>query len=189
MTNFWYYIILSLSIAAIYSCNQSKSVSTSEPPEVIVEIADELEMNEDSIQLVDTIVQEIIEEKSFLTYTRTYCFGMCPVFKSSVTSDGMVTYEGINFVDNMGLNIATLTEAQTQQIKAKVLEINYFQMDTIYDNHMISDLPSVITSVHLDKKFNKVQARYNAPAELKQLYQVIDDIYAKLDWMPANESE
>ena len=72
---------------------------------------------------------------------------MCPVFKSSISQEGLVSYEGINFVDKMGKYEAMLTAAQIDSIIQRIHDVNYFALDSIYDNEYVMDLPSIISSV------------------------------------------
>jgi len=137
--------------------------------------------------LEDSTPNEDAEIKPFLTYSRSYCFGMCPVFNSKIFIDGTVEYEGINFVDNMGKFTGKLSQINLDSLKSKLLEISYFQLDSIYDNPNVMDIPSVITSANLDGKNQKVFDRWKAPKPLKTLYKMLDDIYTHIEWSPATE--
>lgn len=190
MRNFSIYIILFGTVTLAHSCKLSKLDQASESSTIEVEIAEELSAELDTIVL-DTIQTEKFEldETTFLTYERTYCFGMCPVFKSTISSSGNVTYEGINFVDNIGMSSATLTADQLDSIKHEIESIQYFSLDSVYNNEMISDLPSVITSAQLEGQYNKILDRWKSPKELRDFYKLIDFIYAQLEWEPINQTE
>ena len=89
----------------------------------------------------------------------------------------------------MGKYEAMLTAAQKDSIIQRIHDVNYFSLDSIYDNEYVMDLPSVISSVNLERKSHKVLDRYESPRELNKLYKELDDTFATLEWKPAIETE
>ncbi len=179
-----------LFIMALAACNGQKEAVVSEASEEL----DSAVQNTDSTLVIigeeaEEIEEPVKDNKPFLTYSRTYCFGMCPVFKSSVSQDGVVEYEGINFVDNMGDYTAQLTEEQMNSIREKLMEVNYFELDSVYDNEYVMDLPAVITSASIDGKSNSVLDRYDGPKEIKPLYSFLDELFKQVDWVSKLENE
>ena len=183
-------LTLIFCVAMAYSCQSLKSTESADNAmEVSLEIDEGLQTE---ITIPDTLLVELEEEPAptvFLTYDRGYCFGMCPVFKSTILTDGSVRYEGINFVDVMGNNSSLMSTTELNLIKDKLIQINYFELEPSYDNELISDLPSVNTSASLADKSHQILDRYKAPKELKELYMVIDSVFATLEWSPALEKE
>jgi len=183
------YSTLFFCVAIIYSCQSTKGKesTTVDEVEVSLEIDEELQTGNETIDTL--IIEEDLINEVFLTYSRGYCFGMCPVFNSTILTDGTVHYEGINFVDVMGKNMSQINTADLKLIKDKLKEINYFELDSIYDNEMVTDLPSVKTSATLADRSNSVMDRYKAPKELNQLYNLLDNLFSQLEWTPVSETE
>lgn len=179
-----------IGIATLNGCSlfkNSEDYSDQTPIEVVPDaemITDEgVELNE-----IEEVSEEA-ESEFLISYERGYCFGMCPVFKSEIKSDGSATYEGINFVDNMGLHRGSLTKENCDKIIEKLKEINYFQLDSAYDNPAVMDIPSVTTSAALNGETHTVFDRWQAPKEIKSLYQLLDSIYLTVEWTPTLNNE
>lgn len=181
---FTYISLLLLSIS-IHACGLKTASKKSDKIVQAVQLDSLLALEE----LYSPSVFILVTPKPLITYSRTYCFGMCPVFKSSISQEGLVSYEGINFVDKMGKYEAMLTAAQKDSIIQRIHDVNYFSLDSIYDNEYVMDLPSVISSVNLERKSHKILDRYESPQELKILYKELDDTFATLEWKPAIETE
>ncbi len=182
------YISLLLLWISINACGLKNASESSK--EIVEGINIDTSLILENLQLIDPEDELVsVISEPLITYRRTYCFGMCPVFKSSISQEGLVSYEGINFVDKMGKYEAMLATAQIDSIIQRIHDVNYFGLDSIYDNEYVMDLPSIISSVNLERKSHSIQDRYEGPKELKKLYKELDDTFAALEWKPANEIE
>jgi hypothetical protein len=128
----------------------------------------------------DTLVVATIDTLTF--YERTACFGMCPIFKCVILSNGQVYFEGKNFVDRIGLFQTTWNSAALQKIMQMADDINYFSMNGNYNHEHITDLPSVITRLKLNNQDLTIVNRYKGPKELLQLYDVLDELIEQSEW-------
>ena len=172
----------------IHACGLKNASETSD--EIVEGVKIDTSLTLENLELIDSVNQLVsVTSEPLITYSRSYCFGMCPVFNSSISQDGKVSYEGINFVDKMGKHEALISASQKDSIIQKVLDINYFELDSAYDNEFIMDIPSVKTSVNMEGNSHNVLDRYQSPKELKKLYKVLDDIFATLEWEPAINME
>ncbi len=133
------------------------------------------------------VIQEDLPEHPLVHYVRTPCFGTCPSFDLVVFSTGRVTYDGKNFVDNIGMYTGEWTSEQIGSIFAIAAEINYFDLQDSYDNKLIMDLPSVSTELWDGAVMKPVRDRYQGPDELKKLYEVLDNLIANTKWKAASE--
>jgi hypothetical protein len=129
------------------------------------------------------VTEEIVVEKDSVAtepviyYERTHCFGTCPVFRFTASSDGACAYEGINFVDRIGKHIGSVEPAKVQAIAALANAMNYFSLDTLYDDQYLMDLPAVITIIEGKTVVN----RYRGP-DLKALYASLDALIEEVQW-------
>lgn len=123
--------------------------------------------NPDAPQRADTLVY----------YQRTMCFGSCPSFIFIAKSDGRCYYEGQNFVDLIGEYQGICEQELIQPILDLAAAMRYDTLQSVYDNPMVTDLPSVITEIEGKRVIN----RYGGP-RLKSLYSAIDEVIARINW-------
>ena len=128
----------------------------------------------------DYLEEKVVEESAFFSMRRTACFGQCPTYQISFFKDGKVIYEGKKFVKNEGVYSGYLDVKTIALIESKIREIDFFNLDSIYDAR-ISDLPSVILEVNMDGKNHKVIDRYKGPEKLRSFEKYIDNIILKIE--------
>ena len=127
------------------------------------------------------VVEEAQKEELLISMMRTACYGTCPIYNVQIYTSGRVQYEGKNFVDRIGSYHTNFDTASLKKIQEKIRSINYFSLQDKYDSP-ITDLPSVITEVHLDGQVKKIEDRHKGPKELDELYAEIDALLAEAKW-------
>lgn len=162
-----------VTILALGSCKNKDKMVAEEPKaettaqalgdSVVVNIPN----NDDLPKRADTLVY----------YQRTMCFGSCPSFIFVARSNGKCYYEGQNFVDLIGEYRGDCDSALIQPVLDLADRIGYDTLQTVYDNPMVTDLPSVITEI----EGKRVMNRYGGP-NLSELYSAIDAVIAEIDW-------
>lgn len=172
-----YLIPLALLIAAFYSCGslrREQSVANQN-----VSVKDTVVVITESRPVYDTI---------FLQYSRTPCFGMCPVFELTVYQNGKAVYHGKNFTDRIGVYQSQWSETALQRIQFIADSIGYFGFDEKYDNDHVTDLPSIHTSILHGGQLKTVSNRYKGPRELHILYKALDKYIEESVWKPVANS-
>jgi hypothetical protein len=115
----------------------------------------------------------------YFTMERTPCFGMCPTDKVQIFSDGKVIYEGIRFVDRMGLYEGEISEGQLIRLENQLRDMRFFMLQDEYDGP-VTDLPSTIFSVLWGEKEKRIVNRFNGDPSLKTLealiVQLLDEV-------------
>src|SRR5689334_7780175 len=87
-----------------------------------------------------------------ITLERTICFGSCPAYKVSIYGDGLVIYEGKDFVKTKGDADGRITKDELQQLVREFEKLDYMKLRDRYgdDNagcpESSTDYPSAITS-------------------------------------------
>jgi len=119
-------------------------------------------------------IEDSKEIKEIISINRGACFGTCPIYFISISSDMRGVYHGKNFVEKTGKIEFTLSEEEINSILQKANEINYCQLEDEYFER-ISDLPRTYIQI-FDKK---ILDYYGAPKELKELEKLIDNICFK----------
>ncbi len=131
---------------------------------------------------VESVKNPIIEKKDkpFLKMRKTPCYGKCPYFEVNFYENGFVTYEGLKFVDKIGIYNAQINKKEVAIIQDFIRLSDFFSFDELYDAR-VSDLPSVIIEVNYNGNFHKVKARYKAPKKFKELVKFIDNFLLDID--------
>lgn len=138
----------------------------------------------------DSLDNNNTDNPTRLYYEKTVCFGTCPQFKLTVKADGSAFYEGINHVNLIGRYQGEMSTATLSAIMAQAKSIGFFQMDTLYNNELVTDLPSVILSLHFEEDgVHQVENRYKGPEALQSLYLIIDRWINECTWTPNKINE
>lgn len=128
--------------------------------------------------------------ESFLPaiYKKTLCFGPCPAFTFTLQPDGQATLEIIRPMRTAPLDAlapgkysaqASDAGAWNARISTAAEEVLYLELDSVYDNPRVTDLPATIT----EWRGKSVTNRYNGP-DLATLYAAFDEAMAALNWQP-----
>jgi Domain of unknown function (DUF6438) len=116
-------------------------------------------------------------ERDQITLERTACFGPCPMYSVTVTSDGKVKFEGRQFTKVTGKASGKITKQAFRGLVAEFKKIDYFSLPDQYSPgtpqcpQMITDHPSANTSLRLNGK-TKTVAHYHGCGESGKLPQL-----------------
>ncbi|MGB6036948.1 MAG: DUF6438 domain-containing protein [Cryomorphaceae bacterium] len=119
-----------------------------------------------------------------VSFERTPCFGRCPVFKIKVYKSGFATYEGLNFAEKMGLYSYRFSEADLDKIYEMAKMIDYFELDSEYNDPRVTDLPSTISKINLNDQSHRINARMGTPQKLKDFHENLGVMLNERDWKP-----
>lgn len=123
-----------------------------------------------------------------ISYSRTPCFGMCPVFDCMIFKSGYAIYRGRNFVNHIGFYRTQMDKAALHTIPEIAERIGYFGLEDAYDNPYVTDLPSVTTVMVGPKGRKTVMKRYGGPKQLEELYQELDILIQQAEWKPLDKA-
>ena len=126
-----------------------------------------------------------------ITLERTRCYGFCPIYKISVTGDGLVTYEGRGFVRIVGKRERKIGSSAVQKLVQEFEAIHYFELEDKYEEiknpdgttTRASDLPTTFTSLSLSGRTKKIEAYFGVPEELDRWAKTIDDVTGSRRWV------
>ena len=129
------------------------------------------------------IFQDVAPGDSLFAYIRKgYCFGTCPVFEIKIFNSGYVVYEGIQNVSRMGIYTTHLQKEELLKFIEKANEIHYFDMQDVYDNEHITDLPETTTSIVINGERKQVKRRYGFPNALVAFETLFSDLIDSKQW-------
>lgn len=129
-----------------------------------------------------------------ITLERTACFGTCPIYKVTITSDGTVTFLGTRFTKTIGTAKGKINANEFRQLVAEFEKIDYFSLPDSYAPgtpvcpQRITDMPSANTSIRLKGRTKHVSHYYGcgdsgALPKLTTLEKKIDEVAGTPQWI------
>ncbi|MFC1910581.1 DUF6438 domain-containing protein [Chloroflexota bacterium] len=121
-----------------------------------------------------------------ITLERTACKGTCPVYKLTIYGSGTVVYEGKDYVKTTGNKESGISVDKIEQILSEFKNIDYFSLHDSYVQRVITDAPSVITSIKVGGETKTIihyHGDLNAPDALEALEDKIDEIVNSDQWI------
>ena len=113
------------------------------------------------------------------TLQRTACFGFCPVYDVALFADGTVAYLGIANVDHVGVQVYQTDPSAVTSVTDRASISGYFDWQDSYENQLMTDQSSVITSIRTDDNYKRI-VRYggdpSAPIGLVWVEDSIDQV-------------
>jgi hypothetical protein len=164
-------ILFFVVLLFVASCNSKKEVASTE-----------------AVSVPDTVVvvmkPQTPKDSLAVRFERTPCFGRCPVFKIKVYKSGFATYEGLNFAEKMGLYSYRFSEADLDKIYEMANAINYFDLESEYNDPRVTDLPATISEIQINDQTHTVNARMGVPQSLKDFHENLGIMLNERDWKP-----
>src|SRR5213078_1566078 len=93
-----------------------------------------------------------------ITLERTVCFGTCPAYRVTISSDGTVTFEGRQYTKTKGTATGHISASDFRKLVSEFEKIDYFSLPDEYKPgskvcpQRITDMPSANTSIHSNGK-------------------------------------
>jgi len=110
-----------------------------------------------------------------ITLERTACFGFCPAYRVSLREDGTVTYEGTQHVKVPGKQTWRIDPAAVRALAREMRDAGFFELQDQY-RAMMTDHPTVYTSLSTGGRTKKVMNYVAGPQKLKDLEERIDQV-------------
>lgn len=115
------------------------------------------------------------EEPVLITLERTACYGTCPVYTVSMSSDGEVKYSGSGHVRVSGSRTWKIDPAAVRAMADEMRKAGFFEMKDAYEM-MVTDLPTTYTTLAIGARTKKIKDYFGAPAALKEIEARIDRV-------------
>lgn len=139
-----------------------------------------------------------IPKDTLITLSRTSCFGYCPNYTLTISADGVVTFEGREYVKTKGTVKSRISRKQLQQLISEFKNLNYFSLRDQYQSEedgcstVWTDYPSATTSIRINGKSKSILHYYGChkdpgnamyPKGLTELETRIDEIVGTERWI------
>ncbi len=110
-----------------------------------------------------------------ITLERTPCFGFCPSYLVTLREDGTVTYEGRDHVKVTGRQTWKVDPAAVRALAQQMQDAGFFELQDEY-RAMMTDNPTVYTSLTAGGRTKKVMDYVAGPQKLKDIEARIDEV-------------
>jgi hypothetical protein len=116
---------------------------------------------------------------------RTMCFGSCPDYSLTITSDGKVTFEGRHYTKVIGTKTTTIDKVKMAELAIEVQKADFFGLLDEYDEYsaMVTDNPTYTLSIQMGGKSKTVTNYATGPRRLYLLQDRIDQIVNSDQWV------
>jgi hypothetical protein len=113
-------------------------------------------------------IEGLNPEEAIITYSKSRCFGRCPVYDLYIFNDGKILYKGIENVSKTGTYQSTINLEELDRIK---LLLNNLDIQS-NQNKLIRDMP-VTTLI-----FNGTKTTYNE-TKIPENLKIVNDLIKK----------
>ena len=110
-----------------------------------------------------------------ITLERTACFGFCPVYTVTLRDDGSVAYNGKEHVKVTGQQTWKIDPAAVRALAQEMQDAGFFELQDEY-RAMVTDHPTVLTSLTAGGRTKKVINYVAGPQKLKDIEARIDQV-------------
>jgi hypothetical protein len=117
----------------------------------------------------------ITGQELLIEMKRTACYGTCPVYTLKIGKNGKGLFEGLENVEKTGLFSFSLSRDELQELENAFRQINFYQLDRIYDAP-VSDLPTTYITYNKDGNRKQIMDYYGAPEVLRELENEIETL-------------
>jgi hypothetical protein len=116
---------------------------------------------------------------------RNMCHGTCPVYSLEIFGNGTVVYNGERFVNVTGQQTSNIPQEKVRKLVEEFYKINYFSFKDAYNEIVITDQPTVSTSINMSGIYKSVFDNHGAtaPEGLRLLENKIDEITNSSKWV------
>ncbi len=125
--------------------------------------------------------QNLSSDGVIISMQKTRCFGSCPVYTIEISGNGFLTYRGVENVDMLGEFKAIMDRSTFDTLVEEFRNSNFFEFEESYTS-TASDLPTTYISFTDGGKSLKITDYDGAPAELKRLEGLVEELVPKLKW-------
>ncbi|HEX2557815.1 MAG TPA: DUF6438 domain-containing protein [Nitrososphaera sp.] len=127
-------------------------------------------------------------DSTIIILERTVCYGTCPDYSITIHGNGTVIYEVRRYVAVTGKHTSQIPSEKVQELVNYFHKAGYFSMNDRYSGN-VGDVPTITTSIKLDRLFKKVVDYYNPPPQLTDLENLIDSTAGSANWVKCPTGE
>ncbi len=119
--------------------------------------------------------QAAASEPVEITLQRTPCFGTCPEYTVTLRGDGTVTYSGRQYVRVSGEHSWKIDPSAVRALAREMEAAGFFDLQDTYTS-MMTDHPTIYTTLKIGSRSKKVKDYITGPPKLKDIEARIDEV-------------
>lgn len=121
------------------------------------------------------VVAPLIRPNSNVTITlqRTGCYGTCPSYTVTVSTDGIV-FDGRGFVVASGRHTDTADADQVRRLAQKFVAADFYSMDATY-RASVTDNPTYVLSITIDGRTREVEDYVGSWEGMPEVITILED--------------
>lgn len=124
-----------------------------------------------------------LHDSLFISINKTPCFGACATYSMNIYSNGGTsTLSGKKFTKNLGTFEYVFDSTTIDFLRQTVKDKLFFELENVYDDPKVTDLPTVTIDVYMNGKRKKVTGRVETPLHFNQLSACLDSIASLQVW-------
>lgn len=157
---------------------------------VLISCASTKETKVSSQSANNTAFKNISKDDSLFAYIRRgACYGTCPTYEMKIYNSGFVELNGTRAIDLIGNYTTHISTEKMLELLKKANDIGYQNMEDVYDNEFITDLPETKTSIVIDGKRKAIRRRVGFPVEILKFEELFDLLLKSEDWTKIDSPE
>jgi len=125
--------------------------------------------------------QKATVDTLLISIEKTPCFGTCEAYKMEIFSSGLVALNGISNIKMIGNYQAIIEKQSLTKIQEQFRSADFFSFKSQYTGK-VSDLPTTYLFFKDGEKEKMIQDYYQAPAKLKELEKLVENLVETLHW-------
>lgn len=132
------------------------------------------------------MVGPVAAQQTTITLERGMCFGTCPVYTLTLSSNGTVLYDGQMYVKETGNRTGTISSSDFSSLISSFEEAGFDQLRDEYLAYNITDMPSAVLIVqdgNMTRRVDHYHGDMSAPKILTDLEDLVDKAANSSQWI------
>lgn len=123
----------------------------------------------------------LTEKDLMISIETTPCMGDCPVYCLEIFRNGMVAYEGKEYVEKIGYYSGRISRKELKQLRFAFEEADFFSLEDEYVEPW-TDLSTTFIYYSDGPRQKKIKDYSGAPEALKELEKRVLKVVDSIDW-------
>ena len=116
-------------------------------------------------------VMRKLDDTAFIQLETTPCFGRCPTYTMKLMVTGEASFDGKHYTKKAGQFVKQFSEEEVQQLFEQIMALDPMNRPDVYDNEMVTDLPSNILTFFDGKTEKTIRCRFDIPEDMLDFIQ------------------
>ncbi len=138
-------------------------------------------------QMTTPQAEEPVRKDDWITFSKGYCFGKCPVYTLTIFKDGSMLYEGKANVERLGFYTAQLSKEQVKELQEGIKTYKILDSKEDLVDKMLMDAPTYKLKVVTKEVTKDITHLGPTPQNIRTFEKQIDDMLLLIDFKKISE--